>query len=58
MDRVAAEVDRSPLPAVIVHQDPQLGTGHALMAARAELPPEGDLLVLYARDPAGRPPRR
>ena len=51
MDRVAAEVDRGPLPAVIVHQEPQLGTGHALMAARAGLPPAGEVLVLYADTP-------
>ena len=51
MDRVAAEVDRGPLPAAIVHQEPQLGTGHALMAAGAELPSAGEVLVLYADTP-------
>ncbi len=47
MDQVAAEVDRGPLPARIVIQEPQLGTGHALMVARAALPDRGDVLVLY-----------
>ncbi len=51
MDQVAAEVDRGPQPAVIVHQAPQLGTGHALMAARTELPKAGEVLVLYADTP-------
>jgi bifunctional UDP-N-acetylglucosamine pyrophosphorylase / glucosamine-1-phosphate N-acetyltransferase len=51
MDAVAAEVDRGPLPAVIVHQEPRLGTGHAVMAARAHLPQAGDILVLYGDTP-------
>jgi bifunctional UDP-N-acetylglucosamine pyrophosphorylase / glucosamine-1-phosphate N-acetyltransferase len=51
MDAVAAEVDRAPLPAVIVHQEPQLGTGHALLAARAHLPQNGEVLVLYGDTP-------
>jgi bifunctional UDP-N-acetylglucosamine pyrophosphorylase/glucosamine-1-phosphate N-acetyltransferase len=51
MDAVAAEVDRGPLPAVIVHQEPQLGTGHAVMAVRAHLPQSGEVLVLYGDTP-------
>ncbi len=51
MDQVAAEVERGPLPAVIVHQAPQLGTAHAVLAARAELPPTGEVLVLYGDTP-------
>src|SRR5918994_4956802 len=51
MDVVAAEVDRGPLAAVIVEQEPQLGTGHAVLVARQYLPPEGDVLVLYGDTP-------
>jgi bifunctional UDP-N-acetylglucosamine pyrophosphorylase/glucosamine-1-phosphate N-acetyltransferase len=51
MDAVAAEVGRGPLPAEIALQEPQLGTGHALMAAREHLPPEGEVLVLYGDTP-------
>jgi bifunctional UDP-N-acetylglucosamine pyrophosphorylase/glucosamine-1-phosphate N-acetyltransferase len=51
MDAVAAEVERGPLPAQIVHQEPQRGTGHALMVVREHLPEEGELLVLYGDTP-------
>jgi bifunctional UDP-N-acetylglucosamine pyrophosphorylase / glucosamine-1-phosphate N-acetyltransferase len=51
MGEVAAEVGRGPLPALVVHQEPQLGTGHALMTARAHLPPDGAVLVLYGDTP-------
>ena len=51
MDAVAAEVDRGPLPATVVLQEPQRGTGHAVMAARERLPASGDLLVLYGDTP-------
>ena len=51
MTEVAAAVARAPQPAVIVFQEPQLGTGHALMTARDHLPPRGDVLVLYADTP-------
>jgi bifunctional UDP-N-acetylglucosamine pyrophosphorylase/glucosamine-1-phosphate N-acetyltransferase len=51
MAEVAAEVDRGPLPATIVFQEPQLGTGHALLVARAQLPAAGDVLVLYGDTP-------
>jgi bifunctional UDP-N-acetylglucosamine pyrophosphorylase/glucosamine-1-phosphate N-acetyltransferase len=40
MDEVAAEVRRSPLRPAVAVQEPQLGTGHALMAAAPELPRE------------------
>jgi bifunctional UDP-N-acetylglucosamine pyrophosphorylase/glucosamine-1-phosphate N-acetyltransferase len=51
MADVAAEVDRGPLPATIVFQEPQLGTGHALLVARDHLPPAGEVLVLYGDTP-------
>ena len=51
MADVAAEVDRGPLPATIVFQEPQLGTGHALLVARDQLPAGGDVLVLYGDTP-------
>jgi bifunctional UDP-N-acetylglucosamine pyrophosphorylase/glucosamine-1-phosphate N-acetyltransferase len=51
MADVAAAVARAPQPATIVLQEPQLGTGHALMAARDHLPSSGDVLVLYADTP-------
>jgi bifunctional UDP-N-acetylglucosamine pyrophosphorylase/glucosamine-1-phosphate N-acetyltransferase len=51
MDAVAAEVDRGPLAAVIAYQEPQLGTGHAVMVARQHLPRHGDVLVLYGDTP-------
>ena len=51
MGAVAAEVDRGPLAAVIAHQEPQLGTGHAVMVARQHLPSRGEVLVLYGDTP-------
>ena len=51
MADVAAEVDRGPQPATIAFQEPQLGTGHALMVARDHLTPSGDVLVLYGDTP-------
>jgi bifunctional UDP-N-acetylglucosamine pyrophosphorylase / glucosamine-1-phosphate N-acetyltransferase len=51
MAEVAAEVHRGPQPAAIVVQEPQLGTGHALMVVRDHLPAAGDVLVLYADTP-------
>jgi bifunctional UDP-N-acetylglucosamine pyrophosphorylase/glucosamine-1-phosphate N-acetyltransferase len=51
MPEVEAELKRvSPAPAVAI-QEPALGTGHALMAAREHLAPEGRLLVLYGDTP-------
>jgi bifunctional UDP-N-acetylglucosamine pyrophosphorylase/glucosamine-1-phosphate N-acetyltransferase len=51
MADVAAEVERGPQPAAIAFQEPQLGTGHALMVARDHLTPSGDVLVLYGDTP-------
>jgi bifunctional UDP-N-acetylglucosamine pyrophosphorylase/glucosamine-1-phosphate N-acetyltransferase len=51
MDAVAAEARRGPLPVKIVLQEPQLGTGHALLAAREQLPQKGEVLVLYSDTP-------
>ncbi|MGH6915587.1 MAG: NTP transferase domain-containing protein, partial [Geminicoccales bacterium] len=51
MADVEAEVQRSPLAPVIAIQEPQLGTGHALMAARAHIGDAGKLLVLYGDTP-------
>jgi len=51
MDDVAAEVGKAEVSTSIAIQDPPLGTGHALMAARDSLPPEGDVLVLYGDTP-------
>jgi bifunctional UDP-N-acetylglucosamine pyrophosphorylase / glucosamine-1-phosphate N-acetyltransferase len=51
MADVAAEVDQGPQPAAIAIQEPQLGTGHALMVARDHLPRSGDVLVLYGDTP-------
>jgi bifunctional UDP-N-acetylglucosamine pyrophosphorylase/glucosamine-1-phosphate N-acetyltransferase len=51
MGDVAAEVERAPQPATIAFQEPQLGTGHALMVARDHLPATGDVLVLYGDTP-------
>ena len=39
-----------------VHQEPQLGTGHALLAARAALPARGAVLVLSGDVPLIRSP--
>jgi bifunctional UDP-N-acetylglucosamine pyrophosphorylase/glucosamine-1-phosphate N-acetyltransferase len=36
-------------------QDPQLGTGHAVMQALPHLPPEGTTLILYGDVPLTRP---
>ncbi len=51
MAEVEAEVASLPLAAAIAIQDPPLGTGHALMAARSHLPAAGDVLVLYGDTP-------
>ena len=51
MADVVAEVERAPQPATIAFQEPQLGTGHALMVARDHLPPSGEVLVLYGDTP-------
>jgi len=51
MADVEAEVRRSELKTAVAIQDPPLGTGHALMAAREHLPVKGDVLVLYGDTP-------
>ncbi len=51
MDNVAAEVAKADIPTAVAIQDPPLGTGHALMAARDSLPAEGEILVLYGDTP-------
>lgn len=51
MDDVEAEVERLDLPTATAIQDPPLGTGDALMAARNCLPADGDVLVLYGDTP-------
>ena len=51
MDDVAAEAAGADLPTEIAIQNPPLGTGHALMAARDLLPAAGDVLVLYGDTP-------
>jgi bifunctional UDP-N-acetylglucosamine pyrophosphorylase/glucosamine-1-phosphate N-acetyltransferase len=52
-DMAEVEVElkgRDPAPAVAI-QEPALGTGHALMAARAQIGPDGKVLVLYGDTP-------
>jgi bifunctional UDP-N-acetylglucosamine pyrophosphorylase/glucosamine-1-phosphate N-acetyltransferase len=51
MAEIEAELERLPGPIAVAVQDPPLGTGHALMAARDELPASGDILVLYGDTP-------
>ena len=51
MAEVEAELARSPLTPSVAIQEPALGTGHALMAARGQLAPEGRVLVLYGDTP-------
>jgi bifunctional UDP-N-acetylglucosamine pyrophosphorylase / glucosamine-1-phosphate N-acetyltransferase len=51
MGAVEAEVARGPTAVRIAIQEPQLGTGHALMAARELLPDSGEVLVLYGDTP-------
>lgn len=51
MEAVAAEVGRSAPDAMIVVQDPPLGTGHALQVAAEQLPASGSVLVLYGDTP-------
>ena len=51
MELVAVVAGRSPLAPAIVVQEPQLGTGHALMVARGALPASGVVLVLFGDTP-------
>jgi bifunctional UDP-N-acetylglucosamine pyrophosphorylase/glucosamine-1-phosphate N-acetyltransferase len=55
MDDVAAVVRAAAPAARIAIQDPPLGTGHAVAAARPELPEDGAVLVLYGDTPLLRP---
>jgi bifunctional UDP-N-acetylglucosamine pyrophosphorylase/glucosamine-1-phosphate N-acetyltransferase len=51
MDEVAATVGRLAPEARILLQEPQLGTGHAVMAAREALPHQGTVLVVFGDTP-------
>jgi bifunctional UDP-N-acetylglucosamine pyrophosphorylase/glucosamine-1-phosphate N-acetyltransferase len=51
MDDVASVVGRSPLAPTVALQEPQLGTGHALLAAGAALPETGTALVMFGDTP-------
>jgi bifunctional UDP-N-acetylglucosamine pyrophosphorylase/glucosamine-1-phosphate N-acetyltransferase len=51
MAEVETELQRSALRPAVAIQEPALGTGHALMAARRQLAPEGRVLVLYGDTP-------
>lgn len=51
MEQVAAAVAQLAPEARIVLQDPPLGTGHAVMAARGELPGHGTVLVVLGDTP-------
>jgi bifunctional UDP-N-acetylglucosamine pyrophosphorylase/glucosamine-1-phosphate N-acetyltransferase len=51
MAEVEAELQRSALAPAVAIQEPALGTGHALMAARRDLAAEGRVLVLYGDTP-------
>lgn len=51
MDDVAAAAGRAAAGTVVAVQEPQLGTGHALMTTRPHLPAEGTVLVLYGDTP-------
>lgn len=55
MDEVAGVVRGVAPAARIAIQDPPLGTGHAVAAARPVLPEEGVVLVLYGDTPLLRP---
>jgi bifunctional UDP-N-acetylglucosamine pyrophosphorylase/glucosamine-1-phosphate N-acetyltransferase len=51
MEDVAAVVGRTAPGAAIAIQEPQLGTGHALIAARSSLPEAGTVLVMFGDTP-------
>ena len=51
MEEVAAVARRSRLAPAVAIQDAPLGTGHALLAARGELPADGTVLVLFGDTP-------
>lgn len=51
MEDVAAAASRSALAPALVLQEPQRGTGHALLVAREQLPELGTVLVVYGDTP-------
>ena len=51
MAEVEAELRHSALEPVVAIQEPALGTGHALMAARERIPAGGRVVVLYGDTP-------
>jgi bifunctional UDP-N-acetylglucosamine pyrophosphorylase/glucosamine-1-phosphate N-acetyltransferase len=51
MEDVAGEVEKVLPGAAVVVQDPPLGTGHALAAARGAVPDSGDVVVLFGDTP-------
>jgi len=51
MEPVAAYAEGQGMRVRIAVQDPPLGTGHAVMAARDQLPAGGDVVVLFADTP-------
>jgi bifunctional UDP-N-acetylglucosamine pyrophosphorylase / glucosamine-1-phosphate N-acetyltransferase len=51
MAEVEAELGRLALAPAIAIQEPALGTGHALMAARERIPAGGRVVVLYGDTP-------
>jgi bifunctional UDP-N-acetylglucosamine pyrophosphorylase / glucosamine-1-phosphate N-acetyltransferase len=51
MAEVEAELRRSALEPAVAIQEPALGTGHALMAARERIPAGGRVVVLYGDTP-------
>ena len=50
-EEVAAYAESEGATPGAIVQDPPLGTGHAVMAARARLPQAGDVVVLFADTP-------
>ncbi len=51
MEDVAGEVEKALPGTSVVVQDPPLGTGHALAAARDAVPRSGDVVVLFGDTP-------
>ncbi len=51
MEDVAGEVEKALPGTSVVVQDPPLGTGHALAAARDAVPKAGDVVVLFGDTP-------
>ena len=51
MEEVASAAEQLGLPLRVAVQDPPLGTGHAVQVAMADLPRDGEVLVLYGDTP-------